>query len=186
MRRTTLVLVIILVVVVLGGGTYVWLNKDTISFPWDKNANVDGVTNTAAVSVIPASTNTTPTSITLPTEVKGDTAASGSLKVGGVDIIISSQQKQITADGETAVAGQTYLLVFFDALAPTVIEAVDAGLKGVKVSDGRTAYPLAGLKVASTYVKGDRGYMRFSIPESAKNLQLELGLGVDAQTVKLQ
>lgn len=185
MRRSTLILIIILAVVIIGGGAFFWLQKDTLTFPWDKNTNTVTTTNTASVAVINTPTNTTPKTVTLPTEVKGDTVVSGNLKVGDVNITVSSLQKQTTADGKTADKGQTYLLVFFDALEPTQIEAVDAGLRGVTVSDGKTSYPLAGLKVASTYVKGDRGYMRFSIPDTAKTLTLQLGTGADKQTVKL-
>lgn len=185
MRRSTLILVIVLVIVIIGGGAYFWLNKDTLTFPWDNNTNTLTTTNSDSVVVINTPTNTAPITITLPTEVKGDTAASGSLKVGDTAITISSQQKQTTADGRTAEKGQTYLLVFFDALEPAQIEAVDTGLRGVTVSDGKKSYPLAGLKVASTYVKGDRGYMRFSIPDTAKNLMVQLGTGDTAQTVKL-
>lgn len=185
MRRSTLILVIVLVVVIIGGGTYVWLNKDTLTFPWENNTSTITNANTASVIVNNTSTNTTPITITLPNEVKGDTAASGSIKVGDTTITISSQQKQTTADGKTAEKGQTYLLVFFDAIDPAQVEAVDAGLRGVTVSDGKKAHPLAGLKVASTYVKGDRGYMRFSVPDTAKSLTLQFGTGAEMQTVKL-
>jgi hypothetical protein len=185
MRRSTLILIIVSVVVIIGGGTYVWLKKDTLNFPWVSNANTAATTNSDSVAVNNVPTNTAPIIITLPTEVKGDVAASGSLKVGDVTITISSQQKQTTADGKTAEKGQTLLLVFFDALEPTQVEAVDAGLRGVTVSDGKTSYPLAGLIVASTNVKGSRGYMRFSIPDTAKNLVVQLGTGDTAQTVKL-
>lgn len=188
MRRTTLILIIILVVVIIGGGAYLWLMKDKITYPWEStttNTNTAS-TNTTSLPTTNTATNTAPTIITLPKEIKGDTAASGTLKVGEVSIVISSQQKQATADGKTAEKGQTFLLVFFDAVEPAQIEAVDAGLKTVKLSDGKTAYSLAGIKVAGTNVIGDRGYMRFSIPETAKTLQLELGTGADMQTVKLQ
>jgi len=183
MRRSTLILLIVLAVVVIGGGAYVWLMKDSLNLPWASNSNTT-ITTTNTVSVV-NTTNTTPTTITLPTEVKGDTAATGTLKIGTVDVKISSQQKQVTADGVTADKGQTFLLVYFDAVEPANVSVVDRGIREVKVVNGASTYPLLALKVASTYAKGDRGYLRFSIPEKATGLLLQLGSGTTLQTVTL-
>lgn len=182
MRRSTLILLIVLAVVVIGGGAYVWLMKDSLKLPWASNNATIVNTNTASVV---NTTNTAPTTITLPTEVKGDTPASGTLKVGTVDIKINSQQKQATADGVTADKGQTFLLVYFDAVEPASVAVVDRGIRDVKVVNGTSSYPLIALKVASTYAKGDRGYLRFSIPEKASGLLLQLGSGTTLQTVTL-
>lgn len=181
MRRSTLILLTVLAVVVSAGGAYVWLMKDSLKLPWTSNSNTAVNTNTVAV----VNTTNTATSITLPTEVKGDTVASGTLKIGSVDVKISSQQKQVTADGVTADKGQTFLLVYFDAVEPANVSVVDRGIRDVKVVNGVSSYPLLALKVASTYAKGDRGYLRFSIPEKATGLLLQLGSGTTLQTVTL-
>lgn len=184
MRRTTLILIIVLAVVVIGGGAYVWLKKDSLTFPWAKNTNTSTTTGVGATTTN-VSTNTAPKTITLPSEVKGDTAVAGTLKVGTVDIKINSQQKQATADGQTVDKGQTYLLVYFDAVNPADVAVVDRGIRDAKIINGTASYPLLALKVASTYVSGDRGYLRFAVPEKATNLVLQLGTGATAQTVKL-
>lgn len=184
MRRTTLILIIVLVVIVIGGGAYMWMMKDSLSLPWRKTTN--STTNTTNTTTIINTTNTAPTTITLPTEVKGDTAVSGVLKIGAVDVKISSQQKQTTADGETAEKSQTFLLVYFDAVAPADVTTVDRGIRDIKVIDGAKSYPLRAIKVASTYVTGDRGYLRFSVPEKATGLVLQLGTGDSAQVVTLK
>ncbi|MEK7538159.1 MAG: hypothetical protein AAB619_04280 [Patescibacteria group bacterium] len=182
MRQTTLILVIALAVVIIGGGLYLWLNKTTVTLPWAKTTNTATTTNTAVTN---AATNTAPKTITLPTEVKGDTTVTGKLTVGAVEVTINSQQKQASADNVNADKGQTFLLVYFDAIDPADVLTVDRGLRDVKLTAGQTTYPLLSLKVASTYVKGDRGFMKFAVPEKAANLQLQLGSGATLQTVKL-
>ncbi len=180
MRRTTLILVIILIFVVLGGGGYLWVTHPAIVLPWASNTN--SITNTATTNT---TTNTAPKTITLPTEVKGDTAVTGTFKLGQVTVTFNSQQKQATLDGVTADSGQTFLLVYFDGLSPADVVTVDQGLRGAKLSDGHNTYSLLALKVASTYVTGDRGFLKFSMPDQATNLQLQLGSGATLQSVKL-
>lgn len=182
MSRTTTILLSILAVAVVGGGVYVWLMRDSLNLPWTTTTNTATTTNT---STVVNTTNTSPTTITLPTEVKGDTAASGTLKIGTVDVTISSTQRQTTADGVTADKGQTFLLVYIDPVAPTSVSTVDQGIRDIKVIDGIKSYPLLALKVASTYISGDRGHLRFAIPEKATGLVLQLGTGATAQTVNL-
>lgn len=184
MSRLTTILLIILAVVVIGGAGYLWATKTTIIVPWAKTTNT--TTNTTNTTTVIPVTNTEPTTITLPGEVKGDTAVSGTLKVGTVDVKITSQQKQVTADGVTADKGQTFLLVYFDAIDPASVSTVDRGIRDVKVVDGKLSYSLLTLKVASTYAKGDRGYLRFAVPEKATGLYLQLGTGTAAQTVTLK
>ncbi len=182
MRLSTAILLIVLAVVVIGGGAYLWLMKDSLSLPWASNTNSTAKSSTKTLT---PTTTTAPTTITLPTEVKGDTVVTGTLKVGTADVKISSQQKQVTADGVTADKGQTFILVYFDAIEPADVSTVDQGIRQVKLIDGKTTYPLLALKVASTYVKGDRGYLRFAVPTSATKLQLQLGTGATAQTLSL-
>lgn len=183
MRRTTLMLIIVLILIILGGGAYLTYTKTKIVFPW-----VNKATTTTTNNGVTTTTNTVNTSlktITLPTEVKGDTAVTGKLKIDTIELTISSQQKQTTIGAETADKGMTFLLVYFDPVAPTDVLAVDKGLRQVKVNDGKADYPVAGISVSSTTVKGGRGYMKFVIPTTATNLKLQLGTGATLQSVTL-
>lgn len=173
MRRTTLILIIVLAVVLLGGAGYLWWQRDSIVWPWN-------ATSTTSTTNTSTTTNTTTnaavvTNTTLPTEIKGDTDVTGTLTVGTVTVHISSQQKTDANNGQTADSGKTYLLVYFDALPSADVLAADQGLRSVVVKSGTATYNLESLKVASTAINGDRGYLQFTIPDAATNLKLVLG-----------
>ncbi len=186
MTPTTRILLIILAVIVVGGGAFVLSGKSSIVLPWAKNTNVINTNTTTTNTVVTNTAAPTNVTVTLPTEVKGDTVVAGTLKVGDTVVTISSQQKQTTADGETADKGKTFLYVYVDPIEPANVLAVNTGLRTAVVNDGKTSYPLESLKIASTSVKGDRGFLRFTIPDTAKNLQLQLGTGTALQSVTLK
>lgn len=184
MRRTTLVLLMVLMVVVLGGGAYLWLKKDSIQWPWITTTNTSSNTN-SSVTVVNTS-NTTPINASLPAEVKGDTAVAGTLKIGTVDLTVSSQQRYATFNGSTAEKGKEFLVVYFDQVQSGTITVVDRGLRDAVVTDGKTTYTAQAIKVASTAISGDRGYVEFIVPEKAANLKLQLGSGTSLQSITLK
>lgn len=185
MRRPILILIIVLAVILIGGGVYLWLTKTTITLPWSKLTNTSTNTNSGVPVTITNTVNVNAKNVTLPSEVKGDTAVSGKLKVGDVEVNVSSLQKQTTSGNDTAEKGKTFLFVYFDPIAPTSVLAVDSGLRGVHITDGKTTYAVASISVISTTVVGGRGYMKFIIPEGATNLKLQLGSGAALQSVPL-
>lgn len=185
MRRPTLILIIVLAVILIGGALYLWLSKTTVTLPWAKTTNTTTNTNTGVPTTITNTVNTNKTNVTLPSEVKGDTAVSGKLKIDTIELNVSSLQKQTIDGAATAEKGKTYLFVYFDPVAPTEVLAVDAGLRAVKVTDGTSTYSVINASVISTTVQGGRGFMKFLIPEDAKNLKLQLGTGAALQSVTL-
>lgn len=181
MRRTTLILIIVLAVVLLGGGAYVWLMRDSIELPWAATTNTTAVTNTATNTSLP----TTNTSTTTAGEVKGETALTGTLTVGTAKLTLNSVTRNATVSGEQADAGKQFVVVYFDALEPALVSVVDRGIREITVTDSKSTYALESLKVASTYAAGDRGYVRFVIPDTAKGLSLVFGTGATAQKIVL-
>lgn len=185
MRRTTLILTIALAVVVVGGGAYLFIQRDTLAWPWS-SATTNTVTNQPATTTntISVNTNTTPTP--LPVETKGDTKVDGTLIIGPVSVHFTSQQRQSAIDGFTAEKGQTMLVVYFEPVAPVDGEAVNQGLRDVHITDGVTTYPWKSINVASTQFTNDRGHVSFMVPVAASTLRLAIGTGADAQSFKLQ
>jgi len=85
-----------------------------------------------------------------------------------------------------AGTGKEYVIVYFDGIAGDKVLAVEQVLEhDATLVSGKDTYPLAGLKVATTVVKNDRGYLKFAVPSGTKNLTLQIGTGASAQTVKL-
>lgn len=181
MNRNLLIVIIIVVVLVLGGAGYLWATHTIVTLPWAKQTNTT-TTNTTSVT---GSTDSTPTNLTAPIQPHGDTAVIGSFKVNSVDVSFSSLQRQDTDGSTKADNGKTFLMVYFEPVSTANVLTVDQGLHAATVTDGTTTYPLVTAKVASTYVKGDRGYLKFSIASGAKNLRLQLGSGASAQTIAL-
>lgn len=177
MNQKTLIITVVLVLLVLGGAGYWW------------TTHPDFLRSTSATpSTSVASSNSAhylPANPSLPTEVKGDTPVVGTLNVGTVKVTVSSLQKPTTDGQAKAEAGQTFLIVYIDPVAPADTVAASQGLRDATVSDGKNTYPMLSLKVASTYVKNDRGTLKFSVPLTAKNLQLVLGSGATKQTISL-
>ena len=184
MSRTSKILIVILALAIVGGGGWLWWKKDSIVWPGTKFTNSQPlVTNQSGV--VTTITNTPAKTSTLPNEVKGDTKVEGVLKVGEIEVKISSMQRMTKADGFTADTGKSMLAVHFDQLAAVNGAAVNAALQAIQLMEGKTSYPLQALKVASPLIKNDRGHMTFMIPTTASSLQLVLGTGADAQRVSL-
>ncbi len=181
MRRPILITVLIIVFLALVAGAY-WfvVQQGKASWPWVSKTTTTTTTQTNTTNTV------TPKNVSLPTEVKGDTAVTGTLKAGTKTITISSQQKYATFNGSAVVSGKTYLVVYFDAVAPADALAIQSQIQSVSLSDGTTTYPLMYLKIASTTVKNDRGFFEYLIPTDAKNLQLQLGTDATKQTVTIK
>lgn len=181
MSRTTLILILVLAVVAIGGGVYLWLNKDNLSF---SNTPTTNTTTNTTVS----NTNSTVTNLNLSTTdtQKGDKELDQSLTVAGTSVHVSSSIKADTFLGETAPKNSTFVIVYFDGLPSTSISAVNQALKtDAHLLVGSTVVPLSGLKVAGQVVQNDRGYFKFVVTSDASNMTLEVGSGNDAQRVKL-
>jgi len=174
----------VLIVIIIGGGLYFWLTKTPINILGNKNANtaVTTNTNTAVVSNV----NSTLQVTNSPVEVKGTNAMTGKVTVGGVELTLNSYAKVDTINGVPADKGQTYLLIYFDAVAPASVSAVNQALiADAHLLVGDVTYKLLALKVASTLVNNDRGSLQFMVPTTAQNTKLEIGTGASAQRVTL-
>jgi len=183
MRRTSLILLIVLVVVAFGGGAWWWMNRETIAFPWQtKTVNVPSentnmVTNTPNVNTV---------IINAPTEVKGDTTASGSFIVSGVTVKISSLQLYDTFTDMKAEKGKKILAIYTDQVATTDVPKVSAGLldQGSLTVDGKSI-AMGQYKIAGTQIGKDRGWLTFQVPEGTTSATLVIGTGATATSIPL-
>lgn len=175
---------IIFIVVVLAGGVFAawrylpgWLNT--------KRTPKTTTSSSTQVINVDLNANVVPAVIKAPAEVKGSDAFSGTATVNGVKITFSSMQRQTTWQDTKADAGQTFILLYFDAVAPADVDKVNQGfIDGAHVVRGLTTYPLQAIQVATTSVTGNRGYLKFEIPTQGK-FQLEIGTGASAQRVSI-
>lgn len=191
MRRTTLILLIVLVVVVVAGGAYAMMNKEKVRQAFGgKNANVavtvttnkaTNAANTAAPTNVPIKTGTAPK------EVKGDVAADTSITVGKTTVHISSLQKTASFMGTDAAKGKEFFVVYFDALtSDAIVDVQSAFMAGTSVVTGGQTIPMQKLKIASTAITGDRGFIAFQVPAGSKTFVMKIGTGDGAQSVNLK
>lgn len=172
MRRLTLVLVIILMVAIIGGGTWWVMNRDSLAFPWQSNSN----TSTTNVNSATINENRNTVLANLPTEVKGDSVATGTFTVAETALKVHSLQKAETYNGVTAEKDQALVVVFLEPIASAQVTAVSNAMSdAVKlVVSGKTSAPRL-YKLASTQVTGDRGWVMFSVPETSTSGTLQVG-----------
>lgn len=181
MRRSSLILIIILVVVAFGGGAWWWMNRETISFPWQSNTANTNTTNTVVNTP-----NLNTVVINAPTEVKGDTTASGSFIVSGVTVKISSLQLYDTFTDAKAEKGKKILAIYTDQVATTDVPKVSAGLldQGSLTVDGKSI-TMGQYKIAGTQIGKDRGWLTFQVPEGTTSATLVIGTGATATSIPL-
>lgn len=181
MRRTSLILIIILAVVAIGGGTWWWMNRTTISFPWQSNT-----ANTSVKNAVVNTPNLNTPIITAPTEVKGDTEATGSFVVSGVTVKISSLQLYSTFSGKKAEGGKKILVLYTDQVSTIDVPKVSAGLLDQgSVSVAGKSYPMGEYKIAGMQIGKDRGWLTFQVPEGTASATLVIGTGATATSIPL-
>ncbi len=185
MSRTTLILISVLGVVAIGGGAYLWMNKDNLKLSPTTNtvntnvaAQVNGNTNTVTAANLNLST----------TQVfQGDKTLDKQLTVAGTALHITSTLKVDTYEGVAAPKGQQYLVIYFDPIDGGSVLAVQKAL--VKdahlLAVGKSQIALAGIKMATTVIKNDVGFINFLVPSAATGLVLEIGTGSTAQHAAL-
>lgn len=187
MRRTTIILLAVLIVI-LGAGTYLWVTKTKIAVPWIKESNT-AVTNTANKnSASNSNTTVTPTppvNTSLPTEVKGDTAFSGTMSIGGVQLSLSSLQWTTSYNGLKPATGNKLLVIYIDPIPFMSVAAAMNGMSQVSLSTSGGVISLLQNKIAGDSIKNDRGYLLFDVPTNAKDLFLQNGPGPTAQRLSI-
>lgn len=180
MSRTTLILLAVLILAIAGGGVFYWFNQDKVANILNTGAaNTNAVTNTAV-------TNTPLLTGTAPQLIEGDKKLTGSFTVNQVKVDFTGVTRTSTFEAIEAGQGQDFVVVYFQSVAPTEVLSVKRGLEAnTSLTSGTNSYKLAGLKIASTLITNDRGYMKFVVSESITNLQLEIGSGETVQETVL-
>lgn len=181
MRRTTLILLIVLVVVVIGAAALYLMFPDKVNevFSGKKTSNTNTTTtvNTNTVSV--------PTNLSTTQDLSGDTALTGSIKVGATTVSFTSFDRVDTFDQTPAPANQQYVIMYFEGIDGAATNAVFNALDTAQMVSGDNRYSRGVLKVATNIVKNDRGYIVFVVPVDSQQLTLEVGSGANVQQVKL-
>lgn len=185
MTRTTMILVVILAVVVIGGGAYLWMNKGTLSWPGSTTTN----TNAAVVTNTTANTNAVNlanANLSIPDTLKGDQVIDKTISIAGADVHFTSSLRATKYNNVNADAGTSFIIIYFDGLPGASVMPVNQALTTTAhLVNGTKTIALGGLKTASNLIKNDRGYLKFTVPTAAKNLQLEIGSGASAQRIAL-
>ena len=184
MRRTTIILVSVLIVALVGAGVWFWMNRATIAWPWQApKTNTNTTTTNTTTNTVAANTNTVLAN--LPVPVQGTTAATGSLKVGGVTVDVNSLQVFSTYSGVTPAAGKQLLVVFIEPLTPAQATQIAALMSSISLKVGVTSIPMHRYKIATTQVSGDRGFFAFDIPSNTKTAKLVSTIGDATNSVDL-
>lgn len=172
MPRRTLILVVALVAVLAGAGVWWWFNQDQVSDFLNPPTNSGSANTSTTVS----NTNRPPVNASLATELKGDVEIDKTVKINDVEVHFSSLSKLDSFAGQPAGEKKVFLIVFFDPVQSGQVEAVQRGLqKDVTLHYSGGVSPLASLKIASTVVANDRGYLKFVLPSDASNMVLGIG-----------
>ena len=181
MRRTTLILVIVLVVVLLGGGAWYWMNRDKFTPATTTNTSVTNTATTTTNTNRAANLN-----LSVPTEIKGDKELNGKATVANVELTFSSVSRVATFEGEQAPAKQFFVVVYLDPVDGTKVLAVKSGLTtDSHLVTNKGSFTPVVLKIASTIYKGDRGFLKFAVPEEATSFSLEIGPTASPQRIPL-
>ncbi len=159
--------------VLIAAGVVWYFNQDTVSSYVSGKSNTENTNqNTNATT----NTNAAPTNLALQTEFKGDHTLDETVTVADVPLHFSSASKLTSFEGKDAADGQSFVVVYFDAVESNQVLAVQNGLSGLVVLHSSAGNAnLSSLKVASNTVSGDRGYMKFSLPTAATDLQVIFG-----------
>lgn len=186
MRRPLALLLLLLGVVAIGGGVYLFTHQDKLADAKDKLTGQSNANSTTAMTNTVATTNTAPQTVGTKTEVKGNVAADGKATIADVALHFSSLQRATEYNGATAPKGSEFILVFFDSLQPSQVNGVRRALiDATQLSTKQGMVALSEVKVASTLVTGDRGYLKFTVPQGATDLALVFGTGASLQRVAL-
>lgn len=181
LRRTTLILLVVLTVLVVGAVV------GFIMFPERVKDALNGKTNTNTTTPTVTNTNssTTPTNLSTPQDLNGDTPLTATLKFGTTELQFTSLDRLPTFDQIAAPEGQQYVVLYFEGIASAATAMVFDSLASAQLVDGAKRYTPEKLKVATDVVKNDRGYIVFITPSTAGKLMMEVGSGAEAQSVVL-
>lgn len=169
MRRSLVILIAVLLVVIIGGGLYFWLHRGTVKSVLNPQTNSQASANTPTIA---KNSNTS-----LPVEIKGDKTLDATVKlINGLSIHFTSLTKADSFATVTADTGKTFIIVFFEPMTGAEVLAASQTLPAeVKLQVGKNTYEASSVKVASTTVKNDRGYLKFIVPSSTTAASLVAG-----------